>query len=82
MYFETFADFLAMGTHGPYVWSAYGLTVLVVVVNLIAITRQRKHALKTIRQKQRRHELLEQEALQQDALDSAYGRQNQEDETP
>lgn len=25
--FESFADFLAMGGHGPYVWSAYGLCV-------------------------------------------------------
>ncbi|WP_134629292.1 heme exporter protein CcmD, partial [Pseudomonas aeruginosa] len=24
MSFESFGDFLAMGHHGPYVWSAYG----------------------------------------------------------
>lgn len=87
MYFETFADFLAMGTHGPYVWSAYGLTVLVVIANLVAISRKRKQALTTIRQKLRRHEilqqeLLQQEALQQEALDPATGHHHKEDETP
>ena len=34
MAFETFADFMAMGKHGPYVWSAYGITLLVVVANV------------------------------------------------
>ena len=29
MYFETFADFLAMGGHGLYVWLAYGATALI-----------------------------------------------------
>lgn len=68
MYFETFADFIAMGTHGPYVWSAYGLTILVVVLNLIAISRQRAHTLETIRQKLKRQEFDRQ--------------QSEEDETP
>lgn len=30
MAFETLADFIAMGKHGPYVWSCYGATLLVV----------------------------------------------------
>ena len=30
MAFESLADFLAMGKHGPYVWSCYGLTFMVV----------------------------------------------------
>lgn len=34
MSFSGFADFLAMGTHGPYVWSAYGLTCLVLLLNI------------------------------------------------
>ncbi len=28
MSFESFGDFLAMGHHGPYVWSAYGTSRL------------------------------------------------------
>lgn len=34
MSFASFADFLAMGTHGPYVWSAYGISLAVLVFNV------------------------------------------------
>lgn len=34
MAFDTFFDFLAMGKHGLYVWSAYGFSVLA----LLALT--------------------------------------------
>ena len=30
MAFESFADFLAMGKHGPYVWAAYGVSFLII----------------------------------------------------
>lgn len=35
MAFDSFAAFLAMGTHGPYVWSAYGLTFFIVLWNVL-----------------------------------------------
>ncbi|HCT41677.1 MAG: heme exporter protein CcmD [Moraxellaceae bacterium] len=35
MAFESFADFLAMGTHGPYVWAAYGLSIAIIVWNVL-----------------------------------------------
>ena len=57
MSFDSFADFIAMGTHGPYVWSAYGLTALVVALNIIAPLKQRKKVLAQIRQKMRREEV-------------------------
>lgn len=66
MHFETLADFIAMGTHGPYVWSAYGLTLLVVVINLVAIVRQRTHTLETIRQKLKRQEFDRQQSEEDD----------------
>ena len=50
MYFENFADFLAMGKHGFYVWLCYGLGLVVVVGNILAPMRQRK---KLIEQQQR-----------------------------
>ncbi|MFD2180227.1 heme exporter protein CcmD [Veronia pacifica] len=31
MYFDSFSDFLAMGGYAPYVWSAFGITVLAMV---------------------------------------------------
>lgn len=35
MAFESFADFLAMGRHAPYVWSAYGLMLVIVLWNTV-----------------------------------------------
>lgn len=34
MSFESFSDFLAMGRHGLFVWSAYGIALLVLIVNV------------------------------------------------
>ncbi|WP_122734272.1 heme exporter protein CcmD, partial [Pseudomonas viridiflava] len=34
MSFDSFGDFLAMGRHGLFVWSAYGLCLLVLLVNV------------------------------------------------
>ena len=34
MSFASFSDFLAMGHHGLYVWSAYGICLLVLAVNV------------------------------------------------
>ncbi|MBV1915929.1 MAG: heme exporter protein CcmD [Pseudomonadales bacterium] len=36
MYFDSFEAFLAMGKHGVYVWSAYGLAIVLLSVNVIA----------------------------------------------
>ncbi|NBA93891.1 heme exporter protein CcmD [Pseudomonas sp. R5(2019)] len=34
MSFASFNEFLAMGHHGLYVWSAYGIFLLVLVINI------------------------------------------------
>ena len=34
MSFNSFAEFIAMGNHGLYVWSAYGISLLVLAINL------------------------------------------------
>ncbi len=36
-------EFLSMGGYGFYVWSSYGITALVVIVELISL-RARRHA--------------------------------------
>lgn len=41
-------EFLAMGGHGPYVWSAYGITLLVVLLNIWAARRARVRPLERI----------------------------------
>lgn len=43
MQFNSFSDAMAMGGHGPYVWGAYAITLVVVMVILlrpIAATRR------------------------------------------
>jgi heme exporter protein D len=32
--FESFGEFLAMGNHGAYVWSAYGISLAVLALNV------------------------------------------------
>lgn len=34
MSFSSFGDFLAMGSHGAFVWSAYGLSLAILLLNL------------------------------------------------
>jgi heme exporter protein D len=34
MSFDSFGDFLAMGKHGLFVWSAYGICLAVLVINV------------------------------------------------
>ena len=39
----SFAEFIAMGGHGEFVWSAYGITFAVLAINLVfALRRLRK----------------------------------------
>lgn len=47
MSFDSFADFIAMGGHGFYVWFSYGASILVVVANVLVVRRSR---LRTIRE--------------------------------
>ena len=35
MNFESFADFLAMGKHGLYVWTSYGISLAVLALNVV-----------------------------------------------
>lgn len=59
-YFDSFADFLAMGHHGPYVWSAYGIA-LAIMIGMVAAPLQRGKALrKMIARQLRRDEVIEQ----------------------
>ncbi|MFC6669748.1 heme exporter protein CcmD [Marinobacterium aestuariivivens] len=43
MKFDNLADFLAMGGHGLYVWLAYGIALVILVLNVwqpLRMTRQ------------------------------------------
>ena len=63
MVFENFNDFMTMcymapigvmRYHGPYVWSAYGLALVIVVANIIVPIMRNKQIKQTNRRKVRR----------------------------
>jgi heme exporter protein D len=56
MNFESFSAFLAMGGHGPYVWSCYGLTLAVLLFNGLAPGRRQRRFLREQGARQRRQE--------------------------
>jgi len=42
-------NFLAMGGYGLYVWGSYGVTLVVIVVELVLLARRRRNAVEQIR---------------------------------
>ena len=54
MEFNSFAEFLAMGRHGLYVWLSYGITAVIIFLNVILPLMQRRRFFKEQRQRLRR----------------------------
>lgn len=54
MYFSSFSEFLAMGNHGFYVWLAFGITFLVLLINVLLPVIARKQYLKDAARQLRR----------------------------
>ena len=50
MSFDNFSAFLNMGGHGPYVWSAYAITVVVLTYNIIKPVFMRKNIIRSQKQ--------------------------------
>ena len=57
MAFESFADFLAMGKHGFYVWSAYGVSALLIITNMALAIRAQGQVRQRLARQQRRDTL-------------------------
>ncbi|MDO8697208.1 MAG: heme exporter protein CcmD [Pseudomonas sp.] len=57
MNFATFADFVAMGNHGLYVWSAYGISLLVLAFNVGVPLLAKRRYLQEQARRLRREEL-------------------------
>ena len=56
MYFESFAALLAMGKHGLYVWSAFGFSLAVLVLNVVLPMLARRRYLQDEARRLRREE--------------------------
>jgi len=54
MYFDSLDALLAMDGHGPYVWAAYGITLLVLALLLSAPGRRHRRLLRQVRGELRR----------------------------
>lgn len=59
MYFESFADFIEMGRHGFYVWTAYGVSAALLAANLVAMVRRHRQVRVDIQRGIRREQLIE-----------------------
>lgn len=54
MYFDSWQALLAMEGHGPYVWSAYAITLIVLLWLLLAPMLRRRQLIADIRAQERR----------------------------
>ncbi|AOB33440.1 hemagglutination activity protein [Bordetella sp. H567] len=54
MAFPSLADFLAMGRHGAYVWSAYGFCLALMSLNVMQPLLARRRYLKDLARRRRR----------------------------
>ena len=52
--FDSFAEFLAMGDHGFYVWLAYGITFAVLLALVLHASAAHKNERRLIRARSRR----------------------------
>ena len=57
MAFESFDAFLAMGRHGFYVWTAYALSLFLVVTNVVLAFRQQTKVKAQLARQLRREQL-------------------------
>lgn len=48
-YFYSFQEFIAMGEHGPYVWSTWGITVLAIIGFIVYSLNQRRRLIKELK---------------------------------
>ncbi|MCE8016667.1 heme exporter protein CcmD [Halomonas sp. MCCC 1A17488] len=54
MAFATFQEFFAMGGHAPYVWSAWGLTAVLLLGAVLHARVERRQVLRQLRRRVRR----------------------------
>ena len=53
IHWNSFADFLAMGGYGLYVWGSFGVTVLIMAVEPIMVARNRKTTITRLKRQMR-----------------------------
>ncbi|WP_227368983.1 heme exporter protein CcmD [Halomonas sp. M20] len=54
MAFDSFSALLAMDGHAAYVWSAWGLTALLLIASALHARTERRHLMQNLKRRQRR----------------------------
>ena len=49
MYWNSFAEFLAMGTHGVYVWGSFGVMAIVMIAEPLIVMQGQKNLIERLR---------------------------------
>ncbi|MCH2339427.1 heme exporter protein CcmD [Pseudomonas sp. NPDC047963] len=57
MNFSSFSEFIAMGNHGLYVWTSYGISLAVLVLNVALPVMARRRYLQDEARRLRREEM-------------------------
>ncbi|MGQ4878479.1 heme exporter protein CcmD [Billgrantia sp. LNSP4103-1] len=57
MAFDSFSELVAMGGHAPYVWSAWGLTAVLLLGAVLHARIERRQVLRQLRRRVRREAL-------------------------
>ena len=65
MSFHSFSAFIDMGGHGQYVWSAYGVALVIIVFNFVRPVMLKKRNLDRLRRQVASEEAREQRELVQ-----------------
>ena len=67
MYWNSLSDFLAMGTHGLYVWGSFIVMAIVMILEPVLLVRSRKQLMDRLR-RQLRAEKLDRAASPEETL--------------
>ncbi|MFG3451471.1 MULTISPECIES: heme exporter protein CcmD [Pseudomonadaceae] len=57
MNFSSFSEFIAMGNHGLYVWTSYGISLAVLILNVALPAMARRRYLQDEARRMRREEM-------------------------
>lgn len=68
MEFSSFSEFIAMGKHGFYIWLAYGVSLLSVVLLIADTAYQRNKIFKQIKQRLQREQRIKAAQNRKDIL--------------
>lgn len=74
MYFDSVSEFVAMGGHGFFVWSAYAISALLIIGNIVLAARQQRQVRGEIQRRLRRERGPAQSAMENAEKNTVEGK--------